>query len=224
MRNTHFQFAPTYRPLNHGSFGTHPAPVRAAHYSLQSQAISRPDTFISFDTFPLLAQSRSLIAPLLSVSPSEIVFVPNATTGVNTVLRNIKFEANDVVVAFSTIYPACEKTLASIGEILPVELEKVELVYPVEDEEIVRRFREKIEGVRRMGKRVRLAMFDTVLTFPGARFPWEMCVEVCKEMGVLSLIDGAHGIGEYLLLFKEKKNVFPLAPGCQSTAVVTLVR
>ncbi|KAL5324906.1 hypothetical protein ACEPPN_006025 [Leptodophora sp. 'Broadleaf-Isolate-01'] len=195
MRNTHFQFAPTYRPLNHGSFGTHPAPVRAAHYSLQSQAISRPDTFISFDTFPLLAQSRSLIAPLLSVSPSEIVFVPNATTGVNTVLRNIKFEANDVVVAFSTIYPACEKTLASIGEILPVELEKVELVYPVEDEEIVRRFREKIEGVRRMGKRVRLAMFDTVLTFPGARFPWEMCVEVCKEMGVLSLIDGAHGIG-----------------------------
>ncbi|KAG4441861.1 hypothetical protein IFR05_002662 [Cadophora sp. M221] len=195
MRNTHFQFAPTYKPLNHGSFGTHPASVRAAHYSLQSQAISRPDTFISFDTFPLLAQSRSLIAPLLSVSPSEIVFLPNATTGVNTILRNIKFEANDVVVAFSTIYPACEKTLASIGEILPVEVVKVELVYPVEDEEILRRFREKIEDVRGLGKRVRLAMFDTVLTFPGARFPWEMCVEVCKEMGVLSLIDGAHGIG-----------------------------
>ncbi|KAH7311905.1 pyridoxal phosphate-dependent transferase [Rhexocercosporidium sp. MPI-PUGE-AT-0058] len=195
MREAHFQFAPTYKPLNHGSFGTHPAPVRAAHYTLQSQAIARPDVFISFDTFPLLAKSRSQIAPLLGVSPSEVVFVPNATTGVNTVLRNIKFGENDVVVAFSTIYPACEKTVASIAEILPVGIEKVELVYPVEDEEIARRFRECIERVRGEGKKVRVAMFDTVLTFPGARFPWEMCVEVCKEMGVLSLVDGAHGIG-----------------------------
>lgn len=107
------------------------------------------------------------------------------------------------MVAFSTIYSACEKTLASIGEILPVTLEKVELVYPVEDDVIVRRFRETIERVRAQGKKVRLAMFDTVLTFPGARFPWEMCVKVCKELGVLSLIDGAHGIGEFLKLSKH---------------------
>lgn len=201
MRNTHFQFEPTYKPLNHGSFGTHPAPVRAAQYDLQTLAISRPDTFINFDTFPLLAKSRSLIAPFLGVSPDEVVFVPNATTGVNTVLRNIKFEEGDVVVVFSTIYAACEKTLASIGEMLPVTVEKVDLVYPIEDDEIVRRFREKILSVKEEGKRVRLAMFDTVLTFPGARFPWERCVEVCKELGVLSLIDGAHGIGEcYFLL------------------------
>ncbi|KAL2062450.1 hypothetical protein VTL71DRAFT_6716 [Oculimacula yallundae] len=195
IRSTHFQFAPTYKPVNHGSFGTHPAPVRAAHYDLQSIAIGRPDTFISFDTHPLLAESRSLLAPLLGVSDSEIVFLPNATTGINTVLRNIKFEEGDVVVAFSTIYAACEKTLASIGEMLPVEVQKVNLVYPIEDDEIVRRFRETIEKVRGDGKRVRLAMFDTVLTFPGARFPWEKCVDVCKELGVLSLIDGAHGIG-----------------------------
>ncbi|KAH7390322.1 aminotransferase family protein-like protein [Cadophora sp. MPI-SDFR-AT-0126] len=197
MRTTYFEFAPTYVPLNHGSFGTHPSPVRKAHYDLQSRAIARPDTFISFDTFPLLAKSRSLISPLLGVSPSEIVFVPNATTGVNTVLRNVKFEEGDVVVVFSTIYPACEKTLASIGEMIKggLRVEEVELVYPVEDEEIVRRFEEKIVCLQGGGKKVRLAMCDTVLTFPGARFPWERCVAVCKELEVLSLVDGAHGIG-----------------------------
>lgn len=36
---------------------------------------------------------------------------------------------------------------------------------------------------------------DTVLTFPGARMPWEALVQACKELNVLSLIDGAHGIG-----------------------------
>jgi selenocysteine lyase/cysteine desulfurase len=28
------------------------------------------------------------------------------------------------------------------------------------------------------------------------RMPWEKLVEACREMGVLSLVDGAHGIGE----------------------------
>lgn len=195
MRSKHFQFAPTYKPLNHGSFGTHPTPVREAHYSLQTTAIQRPDTFISFTTYPLLAKSRAHIAPLLGVHQDEVVFVPNATTGVNTVLRNIKFEPDDVVVTFSTVYPACEKTIASVGDVLPVKCEKVDLVYPIEDEEILEAFKEKVKSLRADGKRVRLAMFDTVSTFPGARFPWEQMVEICRELDILSLIDGAHAIG-----------------------------
>jgi selenocysteine lyase/cysteine desulfurase len=38
-------------------------------------------------------------------------------------------------------------------------------------------------------------MFDTVLAFSGARCPWEALVKACKSLGILCLIDGAHGIG-----------------------------
>jgi hercynylcysteine S-oxide lyase len=38
-------------------------------------------------------------------------------------------------------------------------------------------------------------MFDAVLTFPGVRFPWEALVEACESLQILSLVDGAHGIG-----------------------------
>ncbi|CAL3971119.1 unnamed protein product [Diplocarpon coronariae] len=195
MREEHFQFAPTYKPINHGSFGTHPLPVRSAHSALQSQAIARPDTFVSYTTFPLLARSRVQLAPLLGVHHDEIALIPNATTGVNTVLRNLAWQSGDVVLAFSTIYAACEKTLASIGELTPLRLEKVDITYPLEDAEIVRAFVARLRAVRAAGKRVRLAMFDTVLTFPGARFPWEELVRICREEGVWSLVDGAHGIG-----------------------------
>lgn len=195
MRKAHFAFSSSYTPLNHGSFGAFPTPVHAEQTRLQSLAAARPDTFIVTDLPNLIDTSRAAIAPLLGAHEDEVVFVPNATTGINVVLRNLKWEKDDVVVHFSTIYAACEKTLASIAELEPLERVGIELTYPIEDDEIVRLLKEKVKGLRREGKRVRMAMFDTVLTFPGVRMPWEELTKICKELGVLSLIDGAHGIG-----------------------------
>jgi selenocysteine lyase/cysteine desulfurase len=195
MRESHFQFTPSYTPLNHGSFGAYPSLVQSEQDKFTKLAAERPDTFIVFDLPVLIDKSREAVAPLLGVPVDEVVFVPNATTGVNTVLRNLKFAEGDVVVHFSTIYGACEKSLASISEIMPLKCECILLEYPIEDDEIVRRFKMTVEKVRGEGKNIRLAMFDTVLTFPGARMPWEMLVEACQELDILSLIDGAHGIG-----------------------------
>lgn len=195
MRDAHFAFAPSYTPLNHGSFGAFPILVQERQRELQKLEAKRPDTFIVFDLPVLIDESRDAVAPLLGAPVDEIVFVPNATTGINTVLRNLKFEEGDVIVHFSTIYDACEKTIFSVSELEPLSARSVLLEYPVEDEEVVRRFREMVMKVQSEGKNVKVAMFDTVLTFPGARMPWEELVYACRELGVLSLIDGAHGIG-----------------------------
>lgn len=195
MRSKHFQFSPTYTPLNHGSFGAYPAPVRLQQAAFQTLSQARPDTFIVYDLPKLIDESRHAIAPLLGAGVDEVVFVPNASTAVNTVLRNLKWSEGDVVVHFSTIYAACEKTLASIKEHEPLETVSIPLVYPIEDEELVRLFRSAVQDAKERGKNVRLSLFDTVSTFPGARMPWEELVRVCREMDVLSLIDGAHGIG-----------------------------
>ncbi|KAF8859791.1 aminotransferase family protein-like protein [Acephala macrosclerotiorum] len=195
MRDAHFSFSPSYTPLNHGSFGTHPKSVQGRQNELQSLAAARPDTFIVFDLPIFIDESRRAVAPLLGIDVDEVVFVLNATTGINTVLRNLRWEEGDVVVHFSTIYSACEKSISSVKDLVPMEAENVRLEYPIEDDEVIRRFKESVEKVTSDGKRVRLAMFDTVLTFPGVRMPWERLVEACKELGVLSLIDGAHGVG-----------------------------
>ncbi|KAH8685496.1 pyridoxal phosphate-dependent transferase [Tricladium varicosporioides] len=195
MREAHFGFSPSYTPLNHGSYGTSPLPVIGEQRRYQQQELERPTKFIIYDLPPLIDQARTAVAPLLGVRTDEVVFIPNATTGINIILRNLKFEQQDVIVHFSTIYAACEKTIASVAEIQPLEARCIELEYPISDEEIVRRLRETIEAVRKEGKNAKIAMFDTVLTFPGARMPWEELVRACREMGVLSLIDGAHGVG-----------------------------
>jgi selenocysteine lyase/cysteine desulfurase len=124
-----------------------------------------------------------------------VVFVGNATTGVNTVLRNLDFDEGDVIVYFGTIYGACENTVLHICETTKAECLRIEVVLPTEDEDVISLLRANVLQLQASGRRARVAIFDTVVSFPGIRLPWEGLVRVCKDLGVLSLIDGAHGVG-----------------------------
>ena len=201
IRQAHFNFAPSYTPLNHGSFGTFPSSVRDRQRTLRDETEARPDTSIRFAYPRLLQQAREAVAPLLGAATDEVVLLPNATTAVNIVLRNLCQRESVMVLYFSTIYPSCLKTIQSLEEETAgaVTSHCVDLAYPVEDYEITDRFRaavEELASARIDAKgRVTVAVFDTVLTFPGVRFPWEPLVRICKEYGVMSCVDGAHGVG-----------------------------
>jgi hercynylcysteine S-oxide lyase len=67
--------------------------------------------------------------------------------------------------------------------------------FPVDDTVLEQLLRSTIQNVKLHGGNAKIAMFDTVVTFPGVRLPWERLVKACQDMEVLSLIDGAHGIG-----------------------------
>lgn len=72
-----------------GSFGTSPRVIREKQREYQDQSEANPDPFIRY-TYPKLSdQSREAISKVLNCPASTVVFVPNATTGVNTVLRNV---------------------------------------------------------------------------------------------------------------------------------------
>ena len=191
-----FLFDPAYRPLNHGSYGAFPKIVQTRQREIQDQTEARSDPFIRFTIPKLLRESREAIAPLLGASLEEVVFLPNATTGINTVLRNLKYGAGDIILYLSTAYGACEKTINHVCETSLAQAVKVEVNFPIEDEDLVSMVSKTVRRLTAQHKRVRIAMFDTVATFPGVTLPWERLTHLCKELGVLSLIDGAHGIGQ----------------------------
>jgi hypothetical protein len=191
-RNSNMQVCVVqFRPMVHSELSQKASEIINATCRISP----RPDTFLRYTYPDLLEKSRSAVAPLLGVSMDEVVFVPNATTGVNTVLPNLVYQKGDVIVHFSTVYGACEKTIDSLCETEHIERVCVHIDYPEEDEDIISKFINTVEDLKNDGKTVKLAMFDTVLTFPGARFPWEAMVETCKTQQILSLIDGAHGVG-----------------------------
>jgi selenocysteine lyase/cysteine desulfurase len=134
--------------------------------------------------------------------------MPNATTGVNTVLHNIVWnpDAKDEILQLNIIYGACGNTTEYICESTAINYDQgivntreIKLIFPLSDADIIAAFKSAIQESRAAGRRPRVAIFDTIVSIPGVRLPFESLTKLCRSENVLSLIDGAHGIGQVKL-------------------------
>jgi selenocysteine lyase/cysteine desulfurase len=160
---------------------------------------ARPDPFIRWDYPDYLDVAREAVAKVINAPTETVVFVPNATLGVNTVLKNLVWheDGKDEILYFNTIYGACGKTVNYVSENTRgiVKGRQIDISYPAEDSDILTAFKKAIKASRAERKVPRVAIFDVVSSLPGMRAPFEQLTALCREEGVLSLIDGAHGIG-----------------------------
>ncbi|BFZ57735.1 hypothetical protein PYCC9005_004788 [Savitreella phatthalungensis] len=193
---TDFSFGKDYVNLNHGSFGTYPRVVKHVIDQWTDRIEQAPDVFMRIEVGPELEKVRGQLAELVNCDTDELVLVPNATTGVNVVLRSLSYEeqGRDTILYFSTIYGACGNTVeylvdSSNGRIKSVE---IPLAYPLTDDAILEKFEQALEQHK---NRVKVAVIDHISSLPGVLKPWKQLVNLCKKHGVLSLVDGAHGIG-----------------------------
>ncbi|KAA8644161.1 hypothetical protein EYZ11_008492 [Aspergillus tanneri] len=199
MFKEQFLIHPAYRNLNHGSFGTYPRAIQTVHRQLQDEAEARPDLFIRRTHPQRLDEARQAVASLLNAPVGECVFVKNATTGINTVLHNLDFHPGDVVIYFNTVYGAVEKSLVAQFEKSPLQGHKITYEFPITPDELLHRFHSAVHDLRKQNLNPRLAVFDTIVSNPGFRFPFERLIVACRDLHVLSLVDGAHGIGHIQL-------------------------
>lgn len=182
-----------------GSFGSFPIAIRDKFRGYQDACEARPDVFIRYEYPKLLDESRAAVAKIVNAPEDTVVFVGNATVGVNTVFRNLTWnpDGKDVIVTFSTVYEACGKVADYLVDYYDglVSSREIVITYPIDDEAILQKFRDTVSAIEAEGKRARVAMFDVVSSRPGVVFPWEVMVKTCKQLGVLSMVDGAQGIG-----------------------------
>lgn len=168
-------------------------------HEYQRQAEARPDEYTRYKSVEHLNASRRLVAEQLNVPVASVVMVTNATTGVNTIMRNLKYEADDVILYFSTSYGACQNIILATKEYSGCRTHRVELRYPMSDNDLLQKVEAAIAELRAAGLRPKILLFDTLVSVPGVRMPFERLTEACKKHDILSVVDGAHGYGQMRL-------------------------
>lgn len=176
--------------LNHGSFGSCPRPVLACQRALQDRLERQPLRFLVRDLEGLLDEARAALAAFVGADADDLVFVTNATAGVNTVLRSLRFEAGDELLLTHHEYNACRNAAEFAAQRAGARVVVAEVRFPLASPE------EVIEAVLgRVSPKTRLALLDHVTSPTGLVFPIERLVSELAARGIDTLVDGAHGPG-----------------------------
>jgi selenocysteine lyase/cysteine desulfurase len=220
-----WQLSDDWRGMNNGAFGYCPRVVQEAFVGespgsgriraqLEAEwnriAEESPDLFFRYTYQAQQNHVRKRLAEeLLHVDVDDVVFVLNATTGINCVLRSLYWEPGDVIISYNTAYNACAATLNAVLDANPgLELEIIQLDYPLSDSAVLQKTEDCIRALQAAGKTPRLLLLDALSSWPGVLVPWTQLVQICKKHQILSLVDGAHAIGQIPLNLSESKPDF----------------
>ncbi len=190
LRNL-FLLEPDVAFLNHGSFGACPRPVFEMYQAWQLELERQPVDFVVRRLPGLIAEARARLALEVGAAADDLVFVPNATTGVNIVARSLNLQPGDVVLATDHEYGACDRTFRYLCARHGAEYRRVAVATPVLDpDDIVDQIAEALEA------RPRLLLISHVTSPTGLIFPLEGICSAARHAGVPVLVDSAHGPGQ----------------------------
>jgi isopenicillin-N epimerase len=184
--------------LNHGSFGACPIPVLEFQQALRQRLERQPLKFFSRDFEALLDQARQILAEFVGADSEDLVFVPNATTGVNAVLRSLHFLPGDELLTTNQEYNACRNALNFVAERTGAKIVVADVPYPIASPDQV------IEPVlQAVSSKTRLALLDHITSQTGLVLPIAHLAQELAKRGVETLVDGAHAPGMVPINLKE---------------------
>jgi isopenicillin-N epimerase len=193
-----FLLDPEVTFLNHGSFGACPRAVFERYQAWQLELERQPVLFLRRRLEGLLAEARAALGAYVGADPEDLVFVPNATAGVNIAAWPLGLRAGDEVLTTNLEYGALDLTWEHVCGDFGARYVRTPISLPITDEgEVV----ETIWGA--VGPRTRVLYLShhtssTALTLPVA----ELCRRA-REHGITSVVDGAHIPGHLPLNLRE---------------------
>ncbi|MGE5656111.1 MAG: aminotransferase class V-fold PLP-dependent enzyme [Actinomycetota bacterium] len=190
MLSEHWLLEPEITFLNHGAHGACPIPVLKAQTRFREQMEREPLRFFMREWEPLLDRARSQLAAFLGAEAEDLAFVPNATTGVNSVLRSLSFSPEDELLTTNQEYNACRNALNFMASCTGAQVVVAQIPFPIASPQAV------IEAVmQKVSPRTRLVLLDHVVSQTGLIFPIKQLVSELAKLGIDTLIDGAHAPG-----------------------------
>jgi len=178
--------------LNHGSFGATPEPVFTEYGRWQRELERQPVEFLGRRAEDLLDEARAVMAAYLGCERDDLVFVPNATTGINVVAKSLPLEPGDEVVGTDLEYGACERSWEWFCQQRGARYIKAHVPLPLTSPE------EVVEAIfAAVTPRTRAIFLSHVTSGTALRLPIEEVTRRAHETGILTVVDGAHAVGQW---------------------------
>jgi isopenicillin-N epimerase len=176
--------------LNHGSFGACPKAVLEYQNEMRLRLEREPVAFMVRELEPMLDKARAALSRFVGAKAQDLVFVRNATSGVNAVLRSLEFNRGDEILVTDHEYNACRNVVDFVAQRSGVKVVVAPIPFPISSEEQI------IQPIlERASSRTRLALIDHVTSQTAIVMPLERIVRELEGRNVPVLVDGAHAPG-----------------------------
>lgn len=194
--------------LNHGSYGATPRPVFADYHAWQLRMERQPVQFFGRDLAGLFQEARAALAAYLNTQPQNLVYVPNATFGVNIIARSLNLQPGDEILTCDHEYGACLNAWEFSAGQRGATVVRRPLELPIQDaEQLVEAFWHGVTPQTRV-------IFLSHITSPTALIlPIEEIGRRARAAGILTVVDGAHAPGQIPLDLTELPIDFYLGNG-----------
>lgn len=185
---------PALAYLNHGGFGVTPLAVREEQDRWRARIERNPTQFLTFEIDDALRAALAPVAAAIGAAAEDVVFVENATSGLNAVLRSIDFEPGDELLITSLSYPAIRKAAYYAASRSGARVVEAEIKLPVANDAAILR-----SVAQRLSIRTKLAIFDHIASHSALLLPAAALTRLAHEAGAKVMIDGAHAPGQIAL-------------------------
>lgn len=185
-----WQLDPQVIFLNHGSYGACPLAIIQHQHSLRLLMEREPVRFFQHDYFDHLATARQALATFVGAPAEQLVFVTNATSGINTVLKSLKFSPSDEILITNHGYLSCKNTAHHVASRAKCQVVEADIPFPLtSDDQVLQAIEAKLT------KHTKLALIDHITSPTGLILPLKKIIQLMKAKNIDILVDGAHAPG-----------------------------
>lgn len=176
--------------LNHGCYGACPTDVLAVQQALRDELETSPVRFLTRELPARLDAAREAVGAFLHADPNGLAFLPNATTGVNTVLASLHFEPGDELLTDDHEYNASINAMRAVAARDGARVVVAPIPFPIGGPD------EVVEALlAAVTPRTRLLVVSHVTSPTALVFPIERLVREFDAQGIDTLVDAAHAPG-----------------------------
>lgn len=193
-----FLLNPEFTFLNHGSFGACPKPVFDNYQSFQLEMERDSVYFIQKKFGQLLMHAKSSLSEFIHCDARDFVFTPNPTVAINTVMRSLHLKEGDEILTTNHEYGAMDRTWHFYCKKSGAKYIRQNISLPiVSKEQILEEFWKGLTS------KTKIIFLNQISSSTALIFPVKEICDKARQLGITTIIDGAHVPGHIELDLKE---------------------